>query len=175
MIQAKIFTIEKEKVLTVAKFALFLGIATAAPLLNQQAITGSIVNAVLLICAALLGLQGAILLCFIPSLVSLSTGLLPAVLAPMVPFIMSANIIFVLVFKHLSKRNYWLGAISASVLKFIFLASTSYLAVGLLTKKEIAANVLSMMSWPQLFTALSGSVIAYLFLKLKIFKKQINN
>jgi hypothetical protein len=87
----------------------------------------------------------------------------------MVPFIISANIIFVLVFKQFSKKNYWFGAVSASVLKFIFLVSTSYLVVDLLTKKEIAANVMSMMSWPQLLTALFGSVIAYLF--LKSFKK----
>ena len=58
-----------------------------------------------------------------------------------------------------------MGAISASFLKFIFLAAASSIVIDLLLKKEIAQKVAMMMSWPQFLTALGGGLIAYLFLK----------
>ncbi|RLI87812.1 MAG: iron hydrogenase, partial [Candidatus Altiarchaeales archaeon] len=65
----------------------------------------------------------------------------------------------------LKERNYWLGVISASVLKFIFLFSTTSIVIDLLLKKEIASKVAIMLGWPQLITALVGGLIAYLFLR----------
>ncbi|TSD05139.1 MAG: [Fe] hydrogenase subunit HymD [Parcubacteria group bacterium Athens0714_12] len=109
--------------------------------------------------------HNAILIGLIPSLIALSTGLLPPVLAPMIPFIMAGNTILILTFSYLKEKNFWLGVISASFLKFIFLFSASSIVINLLLKKEIAAKVALMMSWPQLLTALSGGLLAYLFLK----------
>jgi hypothetical protein len=83
----------------------------------------------------------------------------------MVPFIMISNALLVIIFGLFQKRNYWLAVISASLIKFIFLFSTSSVVIGLLIKKEIAAKVAAMMSWPQLFTALSGGIIAWLIIK----------
>jgi len=83
----------------------------------------------------------------------------------MVPFIMISNVLLVLVFNFLQKRNYWLAVVSASLLKFIFLFSTSSVVIGLLIKKEIVAKVAAMMSWPQLLTALMGGIIAWLVIK----------
>jgi hypothetical protein len=98
-------------------------------------------------------------------LIALSSGLLPAVLAPMVPFIMVGNSILILVFSNLREKNYWMSAILASFLKFLFLFLSSSIVINLLLKKEIATTVALMMSWPQLFTAIAGSLIAYFFLK----------
>ena len=83
----------------------------------------------------------------------------------MIPFIMIGNTLLVVVFGYLKERDYWLGVIVASVLKFLFLFSISSIVIDLLFKKEIALKVAMMMSWPQLFTALIGGSIAYLFLK----------
>lgn len=163
--KVKTLILKKQIVLTLVQFAVLLGIVTIAPLIGQQAITGPIVNAMLFIAVLVLGTQNAILVGLVPSLIALSFGLLPAVLAPMIPFIMMGNAILILVFGFLKKRNYWLGVISASVLKFLFLFGTSSIVINLLLKKEIASKVAIMMSWPQLFTALAGGVIAYLFLK----------
>jgi len=63
--------------------------------------------------------------------------------------------------------------VAASVLKFIFLFTTSSVVINLLLKKEIATKVAEMMSWPQLLTALGGGVIAYIF--LNSLKKVKNN
>jgi len=165
MPQTNTLTLRKETVFTLVQFTILVGIATLAPLLRQQSITGSIVNASLLIAAVLLEAQNAILVGLIPSLIALSVGLLPSVLAPMIPFIMTGNTILILVFHYFRKRNYWLGVILASVLKFLFLLGTSSVVISLLIKKETAPKVAMMMNWPQLFTALAGGLIAYLFLK----------
>ena len=165
MNQVKTLIIKKEKIFVLSQFIALVGIATAAPLLHQQAITGPIVNAVLFISVVLLGIRGAVLIALVPSLIALSVGLLSPVLAPMVPFIMTGNIILILVFSYLRKKNYWLAIVSASLLKFLFLWGTSSIVINLLFKKEIAAKIAMMMSWPQLLTALTGGLIAYLFLK----------
>ncbi len=176
MNQVKILTINKERIIFLTQLALLAGVATIAPLFNQQAITGPLVNATLFVSTALLGVQAGVLVGLIPSLIALSVGLLPPVLAPMVPFIMTSNTILVMVFSLLNpirnnvsngvkEKNYWLGVVAASVLKFVFLFSTSSIVINLLLKKEIASKVAIMMNWPQLFTALFGGILAYLFLR----------
>ena len=165
MNQTKTLALKKIKVSALAQFIVLVGIATAAPLFHNQLITGPIVNATLFISVILLGAQAAILVGLTPSLIALSIGVLSPALAPMVPFIMLGNIILILAFNYLRNRNYWLGIISASILKFLFLFSTSSIVINSLLKKEIAQKVAMMMSWPQLLTALAGGLIAYLFLK----------
>jgi hypothetical protein len=162
----KVTVLEKERLLSrasvvaFAKFAVLLALATFLPFIKQQLIVGSLVNAVLFISAATLGPQAAIMVGLVPSLVSISVGLLPALLAPMIPFIMVSNTILIVVFSRFQVKNKWLGLISASVLKFVFLFATSNIVINLLFKKEIAKQVSLMMSYPQLITALVGGVIA---------------
>jgi len=169
MNQVKALIINKEKIYVLSQFIFLTGIAATAPLLgHQQAISGPIINAVLF-----LGVRGAILIALVPSLIALSVGLLPPILAPMIPFIMTGNAILILAFSYLREKNYWLAIISASLMKFLFLWGTSSVVIDLLLKKEIASKVAMMMSWPQLLTALAGGLIAYLFLrsfKVKPFK-----
>ncbi len=148
------------------EFVILLTIATIAPLFHFQPIAGPIVNAALFIAVSLLGIQNAIFIGLIPSLIALSAGLLPAVLAPTIPFIMLGNTILIVVFGYLKRKNFWLGVVLASVLKFFFLFSTSSIIINLLLKKEVASKVAAMLGWPQLATALAGGVIAYFFLKV---------
>jgi hypothetical protein len=143
------------------EFVLLLGIATAAPLTHSQFITGPIVNATLLIAVALLGMRDALLIGLIPSSIALAVGLLPPVLAPMIPFIIVGNAILVITFGYLRQRNYWLGLVSGSILKFAFLFGTSSIVISLLLNQNLASSVAVMVSWPQLVTALAGGVIAY--------------
>jgi len=65
-----------------------------------------------------LGVDFAILIGLIPSVIALGVGLLPAVLVPMVPFIMISNTLLVVCFAYLRKKNYWLGVVVSSFLKF---------------------------------------------------------
>ena len=158
-------SLSKENITSLIIFVSLISIATVAPLFHNQPITGPIVNATLFAAAALLGTELAIMVGLIPSLIALSVGLLPAVLAPMVPFIMVGNALMIWSFSLLKKKNYWTGMIVSSLLKFIFLWGTSTIVINLLLKKEIASTVATMMSWPQLWTAVVGGMIAFLVLK----------
>lgn len=161
----KTLAISRSSTMLLAKFIALVGVASMAPLFPIQEITGPIVNAILFIAVIMLGTQNAILVGVFPSTIALSTGLLPALLAPMIPFIIIGNIILVLAFDMFRKENFWLGVAMAAILKFLFLWATSSIVVDLLLKRELASAVSVMMAWPQLITALIGGVLAYIFLK----------
>lgn len=147
------------------QLSIFVALAVVAPYFGNQLITGSIVNALLFISVTVLGLESAFLLCLIPSLISIYTGLLPLALAPMIPFIMTGNALLVLVFSKLSNKRFWFGAIPAVLVKYIFIWSVGMILASSILKGTIAKNILLMISWPQLVTAIAGAIIAFLFLK----------
>ena len=165
MITTKTLAFKKEGILTLVQFTSLMAVATLAPFLLSQAIVGPMVNATLFVSVVLLGARNAVLIGILPSLVALSTGLLPPVLAPMIPFIMTGNILLIMIFGSLRKKNYWLGMVTASILKFVFLFGASSIVIDLLLNKSVAPKVAMIMSYPQLFTALSGGLIAFLFLR----------
>ncbi|HQM16081.1 MAG TPA: iron hydrogenase [Candidatus Woesebacteria bacterium] len=140
-------------------------------LIHQQVIAGSLVNASLLLATAFLGSSSAIAIGLIPSVVALSRGLLPLVLAPMVPFIMLANMIYVLVYDRMSAKGHWLASLLAAFSKFGWLQLSSYFVLSLFLPNPVWASAKIMMSWPQLLTALVGSVIAGIILNKNLQQK----
>jgi hypothetical protein len=134
-------------------------------------LTGPIGNAVLILALFLVGIRSAITLALIPSLMALSGGLLPAVLAPAVPFIMISNCILIFSMEYLFTKfeqpvaGYFFGLIAGAGLKWIFLLLSTGLISNLLAKQELAVKIAQMMSWPQLATAVIGGIIAYGILK----------
>ncbi len=163
-----------EKV-NISSMATFLGLAGVAMVLpffiHLQWISGPIVNAILILILFLVGVRSALVICLVPSLMALSGGLLPAVLAPVVPFVMISNVIFVLTIDWIYKNNkdairgYGLGILAGATLKFIFLFFSVNFISKLLIKQELVAKVAQMMSWPQFATAVLGGLIAFIFLK----------
>ena len=149
-----------------AVLILLIAIAAAAPMLKQQVITGIVVNATLFIGAYYLSTSQALLLGIVPSSMALAVGLLPPVLAPMVPFIIAGNCMLVLTFSYLKRFNFWIGGAAAAVLKFAFLYGMSFVVTGLILNKQVAASAASMMGLMQLFTALGGAILAYGVIRL---------
>ncbi len=165
--ETKAVSLDKKVAVQVGIFIGLLALVTVVPFfVHNQLITGPMVNAVLFIATAVVGIPGAVLLALVPSVVALSGGLLPAVLAPAVPFIMIGNVIMILTFHYARKKNFWLGMIGGSVLKYLFLFGSTSLVVGLLLKSEMAEKASLMLSWPQLATALAGGLIAWGVLKV---------
>lgn len=158
-------TFGNSKTTLVIQFSILIGIAYFAPFLHQQFLTGTIVNATLVIATVILGVQVGVLVGLLPSVIALSVGTLPSPLAPMVPYIMIGNAIFVILF-GMMRKSYWTAIMLSSLLKFVFLYTTSFVVINLLFKKELAPSVSAMMSWPQLVTALSGGMVAFIFLKI---------
>jgi len=161
-------TFERVNTNSIAQFAGLASVAMFLPyLIHIQWITGPIVNAVLILTLLKFGLRNAIVVAVVPSLMAMSGGLLPIILAPVVPFIMISNMILILCvdwayhnFRDEAK-GYWVGVIIGASLKFIFLFLSVNIISGLLIKQELAIKVAQMMSWPQLYTALLGGVIAW--------------
>jgi len=158
--------INKQKVMAVVYFIILTTIATTAPLLGHiQPVTGPIVNATLFLSIFFLGPSAGILVGLFPSLIALSSGLLPASLAPMIPFIMVSNALLVIMFQFLKTQSFFWAVFISSAIKFIFLWASSFVIIGLLLKQELAGKVLVMLSWPQFFTALAGGLLAFLVIK----------
>ena len=161
-------TFEQVNVNSIAQFAGLASVAMFLPyLIHIQWITGPIVNAVLILTLLKFGLRNAVAIAMVPSLMALSGGLLPIVLAPVVPFIMIGNMILILCvdwsynnFKD-KVNGYWFGVLLGASLKFLFLFFSVNIISGLLIQQELAVKVAQMMSWPQLYTALLGGVIAW--------------
>ncbi len=157
--------------IAVTKFLTLAGTATLLPFfIHIQWLTGPIINAILILTLFLVGIRSAIVVCLVPSLMALSGGLLPAVLAPVVPFIMISNVIFILsidwFYNNFSElKGYWMGIVIGALFKFLFLfASVGYIG-NLLIKKELTMKIAQMMSWPQFATAVIGGMLAFIFLK----------
>jgi len=161
----KTLALAKTDTISLVKFITLLSVAVLAPFIHNQFLTGSLVNATLFIAAATLGLGGAVLISFLPSLFALLTGTLPLALAPLLPFIMLSNLVLVLSFTALKKTNFWWRISLAAALKFIFLYIISSLAVNLLFHGALAGVALTVLGLPQLLTALLGGTLAFLVLK----------
>ena len=151
---------------SLARFVVLLSIVMLAPVFNVQAITGTLVNAALFLAAILIGARGAVAIGTIPSVISFSTGLLSPVILPMVPFIILSNAILILAFSMLRAQSYWKGMAAAAMLKFSFLYLASYFLAKFFLSEKTVSQLAAMMSWPQLFTALSGGILAYAIMKI---------
>lgn len=173
MAESKTKVLVKVKWESIVWFVILMGVVAVVPhYVHNQFITGPIVNATLFIAAVILGAGNAILIGLVPSVVALVSGLLPAPLAPMVPFIMISNAIMILTFSYTRKVNYWGGVMGATLFKYVFLYLTSTIVVGLISNHNIGLKaVATMMAWPQIVTALIGGIIA--FGVLKVYKSNI--
>jgi hypothetical protein len=164
--ETKVGAIPKEKVLSATRYILMIGFLMLAPIIpgHLQPVTGPIVNAILFLSTYFFILRDCYLLALVPSLIGAISGLLPAPLIPMIPYIIVSNFILIFVFAKFKNQNYWFAVMASSIAKFLFLFATSTFFMNLFFKKELPLKIAQMMSWPQLATAVIGGVIAYLIL-----------
>lgn len=171
MAEEKVLVLEKTNVTSAVWFLSLMATAIILPsFIHNQFITGPIVNATLFLATFFIGARAAMLIGLVPSVVALSSGLLPLALAPVVPFIMISNALLILSFDGLRKFNNILAAFTACIVKYLFLYGSCYLISNIIIQKTVATKaIIMMMSWSQLVTALVGAVIA--FTVLRILKK----
>jgi len=171
-------TMERVNSAWLARFLTLAGLAIFLPFfIHLPWITGPIVNAILILVLFLCGLRSALLVSCLPSFMALAGGLLPAVLAPALPFIIAGNIIFVFTIDWFYRRGrndfngYWRGVLGGAILKFVFLFFSVNILATFLIQAPIMPLVVKMLGWSQLATALAGGIIAWAILKfLKFFK-----
>jgi len=143
------------------RFIAYTGILLAVALVVQmggfpQPITGPLVNAVLYLSALLVGSWSGVIIGIFTPLIAFMRGILPAPLAPMIPFIAIGNGVLVLVFFILMEKNKIIGIVVASVVKYLILSTAVRYVVS------VPGKVAQMMGLPQLYTALIGGGIALL-------------
>jgi riboflavin transporter len=163
-----------EKITTkeLALFSLFSSLIILFPFFGSQAVTGPVVNATLFLAVIFLGIRSAVLLSIFPSIIALAVGFLPLPIAPFIPFIVIGNVIMVSVFYRF-QDNYWVSVFLASFSKFLFLYISSFFVSKVLFTEIASKMIVTIMSWPQLATALSGGLIAYFIIMLIKNKRNI--
>lgn len=138
--------------------AVFLALTLAIQSLRLgQAFTGPLVNAMLYLSVAFVGILSAVLIGAITPWVALAVGILK--LAPLAPFIMVGNASLAIIFGTLQRRNKYLAVIAASVVKFVVLASAVKYIVSVPPKAAAAFGT------PQLLTALGGGLVAIIVME----------
>jgi hypothetical protein len=134
-----------------------------------QAITGPLVNALLLLAVETVGVGAAVLVGLSTPLSALANGVLPLPLMVMIPFIGIANAILSTVYGALKGRNRGLALVAGAALKFVWLFGvTAWLTAaplqvafgGTTSAVKLPPTLVTMMQWPQLATALAGGLIA---------------
>ncbi len=147
-------------------FLFFLCIVGSIPILiHAQWITGPLVNAILILTYLLLGLRRALFIAFIPSIAALTVGMLPFVLAPIIPFIITGNLLLVITFHLFKKWNFFVTLLLAAAFKFIFLYwAANMLAVYILPETYLT-SVITIFGWHQFSTAIVGGLVAFTLLK----------
>ncbi|MBD3383702.1 ECF transporter S component [candidate division KSB1 bacterium] len=163
-----------------SRFMATLALLTAATIAFEmlglpQPITGPVVNMMLFLTTLLLNSTAGVLLGCITPLMALLRGQLPPPLLPMVPFIMLANAGLVLVFRIVRrsvtmrqryKTNYILAVVLASAIKFVILYSAVEILLPAFIGKSLPRPFVLAMSFPQLITAITGGVLAFLIYRV---------
>ncbi|NIA29487.1 MAG: hypothetical protein GWP06_06190 [Actinobacteria bacterium] len=146
-----------------------------------QPITGPLVNLMLILTTLVLNPLAGVILGSISPLVAVIRGQLPAILLPMVPFIIIANALFVLIFgltgklfpfsldhdsSPLKSIGNWLGLLLGATIKFLWLYASASFVVPLILGKQLPAPFIAMMAIPQFITAIIGGIFALLIFSM---------
>lgn len=143
----------RNKIYEWALYAILIGVAPL--ILHEQWITGPIVNALLVATTLRIGAKQAFLLAIIPSSAALATGTLPIILSPTIPVIIIGNMLLISGIQRLKKTPF-LGVLFGSVIKFIWLTIASQWILQFFLSESVLGKVSTMLSWPQLATAIIG-------------------
>lgn len=149
---------KEKKSLTLVRTALLFSIALVIQMIRMPPfITGPLMNYILILTTALLGLKSGITIGLLTPLGALLFGIIPPVLAPAIPFIMIGNAIYCLSFSLLSSFSHsYVGLFLGSLFKYAIIAGSANLLLSLPQSVVLALGA------PQLFTALVGGVGALL-------------
>ncbi len=140
------------------------GAVIVGPFAVKQLITGSLVNCILIVFAACVGVGSAVTVGLLSAVLASLIGVGPQVL-PIVPLIACGNALLVLTYWFFAEREslpMLAGSILAAIVKCAFLWITVPALLSALTsvpaKQTAALSV--MFSWPQGLTALIGGLLA---------------
>ena len=141
----------------ITRTALLLALAIAVQQLKIQWLTGPAINAILLLAVAYVDVYAAAAIGAATPVLALLNGIMP--LAVAVPFIIMANMIYVMSFSWQFRKNMMVAVAFAAIMKYLVLAG----AVGFII--EVPPRVAYALTTAQLFTAVTGGVIAMVIIR----------
>jgi len=164
------------KTVWMTRLVFLISISVAVEMIGlPQPLTGPFINFMLILTALLISTLAGVALSCITPLLAVLRGQLPAPLAPMVPFIILANVLFVVLFNFVYGKNaqsnfaLWRSSFAvglAALCKFLVLYMSARFVLPLLLGKQLPAALVSVMAFPQLITAIIGATLALLFFRL---------
>jgi hypothetical protein len=141
----------------ITRIALLLALALTVQQLKIQWLTGPAINAILLLAAAYTNIYSASILGMITPIMALLFGIMP--IAVVVPFIMISNVLYIVVYKWQYSKNYFVAISTASIAKFLVLTTAVKFIIS------VPPGVAYALSTPQLFTAVTGGIIATIIIR----------
>lgn len=153
---------DRKPIRWITRTALLLAVALVVQSLRLappygQLVTGSIINAVLVLAVSMVDIWAGIGIGLLTPWVALVTGIMG--LPFMVPFIMAANATLAIVYGLLRGKNRLLAGIAGSVAKYgFFVLTTNYLLQ--LIGKQLPPPAIATFGLTQLGTALVGVMLA---------------
>jgi hypothetical protein len=167
---------KNNKISYITQTAVMLALLIGAQFITRpfgQFVTGSMVNLILLVSVFIIGIYGGVTIAVLSPLLAFLAGIGPAFIQ-IIPFIAIGNTLFVTIawiitkdsISNSSTKNIVIssiGLIAASVIKFLFLlfglVTVALPLIPGIKEKQIAVIGMAF-SWPQLITALIGSILA---------------
>jgi len=147
----------------VTRSAIMIALAVGFQALGlQQAITGPVINAILLISAEFVGPLSGILVGLITPWMAVTTGIFKGP-APVIPVIIAGNLALVVVFALSRKINRLAGGALAAVAKYAAMTA----GIKLLIARQIPLKppIVVAMTMTQLYTAIGGVALALAVMK----------
>jgi hypothetical protein len=151
-------------------FSLFAMMGFVIPYLGwPQPVTGTLVNALLILAVEWCGVRQAIFIGLVTPVSAALRGVLPFPLLFMTSFIFIGNALLVSLYGRLRHRSQWLALVAGASAKFVLLITTLTILVsqapgsfiGSLRPSYLSVSaVQQMMGLLQLLTALSGGILA---------------
>ncbi|QSZ27729.1 ECF transporter S component [Aceticella autotrophica] len=126
-----------------------------------QLITGSLVNTMLIIAAGLVGMWSGITIGLLTPIIAFAVGIMGFPI--MIPFIMIGNALYVLLYSLI--KNKIVSMIIGSIVKFLWLSISVKYLLNLFNVK-VPLKIVQAFTLPQLITALTGGIIALIFISL---------
>lgn len=174
----------KKRVLFITQTAIMLALLIVVQLLTRslsQFVTGSLVNLILLVSTFVIGLAGGTIVAVISPFLAFALGIGPAFIQ-IVIFVSIANLIIITVAYLLAKKTIKGKTISdylvsGSGLAIASVLKTAFLWIGLVSfalplipglKPQQIKVITASFTWPQLITALIGSVLAMMIMPILI-------
>ena len=136
----------------IARTALLLALAIAVQQFRVQWLTGPAINAILVLTIVYVDVYSAAIVGSMTPVLALINGIMP--LAIVVPFIIAANIAYVVAFSWQYKNNIFIAISISAIMKYVVLA----VAVTFII--DVPPPVAYALTTPQLFTSVVGGMIA---------------